>query len=75
MRTIATVFALGLVPIALINAPLAASSHYVRGYTTKNGTYVMPHRQTDPNWTKFDYWSTKGNINPYTGKVGTRSPY
>jgi hypothetical protein len=47
----------------------------MRGSTTKNGTYVMPHRQTNPNWTKFDNWSTKGNVNPYTGKVGIKSPY
>ena len=71
--TIAIVIA-ALVSIAAINAASAASSHYVRGYTTKNGTYVMPHWQTNPNSTKFDNWSTTGNVNPYTGKVGTKSP-
>ncbi len=50
----------------------AASSHYVRGYTTKNGTYVAPHRQTKPNGLKVDNWSTKGNVNPFTGKSGTK---
>ncbi len=50
------------------------SSHSVNGYTTKKGTVVAPHRQTDPNSTKKDNWSTKGNVNPITGKAGTKSP-
>jgi hypothetical protein len=49
-----------------------ASNHYVRGYTTRNGTHVIPHHQTNTNSTKFDNWSTRGNINPYTGKAGTK---
>lgn len=48
--------------------------HYVRGYTRKNGTYVQPHYQTNPNYTKLDNWSTKGNTNPFTGKAGTVNP-
>jgi len=49
--------------------------HSVRGYTTRNGTYVAPHRATNPNATKMDNWSTKGNVNPFTGKPGTVDPY
>ena len=52
--------------------PAFAADHYVRGYTTRSGTYVAPHRQTNPNGTKSDNWSTKGNVNPYTGKLGTK---
>ena len=49
------------------------SSHSVRGYTKRSsGTYVMPHRQTNPNHTKRDNYSTKGNYNPYTGKTGKK---
>lgn len=48
--------------------------HTVRGHTTKNGTYVAPHYQTNPNGTKTDNWSTKGNANPFTGKPGTKNP-
>ena len=47
--------------------------HSVRSYTTKNGTYVAPHYQTNPNGTKTDNWSTKGNANPFTGKPGTKN--
>jgi len=48
---------------------------HVRGYTRKDGTYVPPHDRTAPNGTKLDNWSTKGNINPETGKPGTIDPY
>lgn len=49
-----------------------SSSHSVRGHTTKNGTYVAPSRATNPNDTKQDNYSQKGNVNPSTGKEGTK---
>lgn len=52
----------------------ATDSHPVRGHTDKNGTYVPPHRQTNPNDTETDNWSSKGNVNPDTGKEGTKTP-
>ncbi|MBU2645364.1 hypothetical protein KKI24_11715 [bacterium] len=45
---------------------------YVRGYQKSDGTYVQPHYRTSPNSTRNDNYSTKGNINPYTGKEGTK---
>ncbi|WP_445145034.1 hypothetical protein [Dyella sp. Tek66A03] len=45
------------------------------GYTKQNGTYVAPHYQTAPNQTKTDNWSSRPNVNPYTGKAGTKDPY
>ena len=42
----------------------------VKGYYRKDGTYVQPHYRTAPNSTINDNWSTKGNVNPYTGKKG-----
>ncbi|MDD5451103.1 MAG: hypothetical protein PHT49_04340 [Desulfovibrionales bacterium] len=50
-------------------------STHVRGYTKKRGTYVAPHRKTAPDKSKINNWSSKGNINPYTGKKGTKNPY
>jgi hypothetical protein len=38
------------------------------------GTYVAPHVQTNPNSTQMDDYGTRGNVNPYTGAVGTRTP-
>lgn len=46
----------------------------VKGHTTKSGTYVQPHHRTAPDGTKSNNWSTKGNVNPYTGKTGTKNP-
>ncbi len=46
----------------------------VRGYYRKDGTYVRPHMRSSPNSTTLDNYSTRGNINPYTGQPGTRSP-
>lgn len=51
----------------------SSSSHAVRGYTTKRGTYVAPHRQTNPDHTQRNNYSTRGNVNPWTGKAGTRN--
>jgi hypothetical protein len=52
----------------------SGSDHYVHGYTRSDGTYVSGYHATNPNSTKFDNYSTKGNINTWTGKPGTKSP-
>jgi hypothetical protein len=44
---------------------------HVNGYTRKDGTYVQPHYRTAPDGIKTNNWSYSGNVNPYTGKVGT----
>jgi len=44
----------------------------VRPHVTKKGAYVKPHARTVPNKTKADNWGTKGNVNPMTGKKGSR---
>ncbi|ACB27623.1 hypothetical protein [Methylobacterium radiotolerans] len=53
----------------------SGGSHSISGYTRSNGTYVAPSHATNPNGSKSDNWSTKGNVNPYTGQAGTKSPY
>lgn len=45
---------------------------YVNGYTRNDGSYVSPHYRTSPNSTRNDNYSTRGNINPYTGQEGTK---
>jgi hypothetical protein len=47
----------------------------VRGTVRKDGAYIPPHTRTSPNKTKLDNYSTKGNVNPHTGKKGTKNPY
>jgi hypothetical protein len=60
---------------AALFAPSASAQVHVKGYVTKNGTYVAPYVRSSPNSTTLDNYSTRGNVNPYTGKVGTRDPY
>ena len=67
-----TLFAL-LLLVALC-VPVFAKRTTVRSYTRKNGTRVQSHQRTSPNRSKNDNWSTKGNVNPDTGKKGTKNP-
>jgi hypothetical protein len=54
-----------------IAAPVfSASSHSVKGYTKKDGTYVQPHKQTNPDQLRRNNYSSEGNYNPNTGKEG-----
>lgn len=49
----------------------AQSQVWVSGYTRSNGTYVQGHYRTAPDYTRNNNWTTQGNVNPHTGKVGT----
>lgn len=51
---------------------IQAKSVRVRGGMTKNGHYRQSHYRTSPDHSKFNNWSTKGNVNPHTGKRGTK---
>lgn len=44
----------------------------VKGYYKKNGTYVKPHYRSAPDSSINNNWTTRGNVNPYTGADGTR---
>lgn len=48
---------------------------YVRPHVRSDGTYVPGHMRTAPNSTRADNWSSVPNINPYTGRQGTKDPY
>ena len=69
MRTIVL-----LVGLLVAMLPAYAADHAVRGHVKKDGTYVAPSRATNPNRTQRDNYSSKPNVNPYTGKQGTRMP-
>jgi len=43
--------------------------HYVQP-----SSHAQGHYRTNPNPTTRDNWSTKGNVNPFTGKPGTKNP-
>lgn len=59
---------------SMVCSSVAFADVYVRGYTRSDGTYVAPHYRSSPNSTRNDNWTTRGNVNPYTGEPGTRSP-
>lgn len=60
---------------SLVTASGTEARQKVKGYTTKKGTYVAPYYKQSPNKSKLDNFSTKGNVNPYTGKKGTVNPF
>ena len=72
----AMVIALGLIatPAFAKKQSSGGGSHSVKGHVKKDGTYVQPHRATNPNHTQRDNWSSKPNVNPYTGKNGSKEP-
>jgi hypothetical protein len=55
------------------SAPKSATDQHVNGYTRKDGKRVGSYMRTAPNGTQKDNFSTKGNVNPYTGKKGTKA--
>ncbi len=78
IRLILTTLAVLSLGICALEAKRGSSSGssgdtYVRGYTRSDGTYVAPHYRSNPNSTQADNWSTIGNVNPYTGKKGTKA--
>src|SRR4051794_14410817 len=67
---------LWVIALAAITLPATTSAQtYVHGYTKSNGTYVAPHYRSSPDNSLYNNYSTRGNVNPYTGKVGTKDPY
>ena len=74
MRSILVMLAIGLSlwSVSDVQARSSGSSHSIRSYTKKNGTHVQASHATNPNKTQRDNYSTKGNVNPHNGKVGTK---
>ena len=62
--------------IALMSViALSQTPQYVNGYYRSNGTYVQGYYRTKANHTIRDNYSTKGNVNPYSGKSGTKTNF
>lgn len=70
-KALLVVIAFAMLAISFVGFARGGSVH-VKGYIRKDGTYVQPHYRSAPNGTKQDNWSTKGNVNPYTGEPGTK---
>ena len=57
---------------SLVTMQQAQSAEWVRGYLRSNGTYVQPYYRSNRDGNFYNNWSTYPNVNPYTGRVGTR---
>lgn len=55
----------------LVTSSAPAFADHVSGYTRSNGTYVQGYERSAPDSTVTNNYSYQGNINPYTGSVGT----
>ncbi len=69
MKKMILVLAMALISIVTFSQ----TSQYVNGYYKSNGTYVQGYYRTVANNTVYDNYSTKPNVNPYTGKKGTKT--
>lgn len=66
-----------LIIVAVLFAPsiaLAQGQHWVNGHYRSDGAYVQGHMQTNPDGNRNNNWTTRGNVNPYTGQPGYRDP-
>lgn len=54
--------------------PIQTSSVNVAGYW-KNGAWVNPYMRSAPDGFLYNNYSTRGNINPWTGRRGYVRPY
>ena len=61
--------------VGATSVAVAQGSVYQPGYTRRDGTYVQPHYRTAPDSNIYNNWSTRPNVNPYTGRQGTVDPY
>lgn len=66
---------LTLAVMLLLSASAAHAQTHVNGYYRSNGTYVAPHVRSAPDSSRFNNWSTQGNVNPYTSQQGTVNPW
>jgi hypothetical protein len=60
--------------VVFFSTELFAQRSSVRGYTRRDGTYVQPHYRSAPDGNVYNNWSTRGNVNPYTGQSGRVNP-
>jgi hypothetical protein len=64
---------LGMVLAMALPTISLARGTSVRSYRKRNGTVVHSHRRSEADSSFSNNWSTKGNVNPHTGKRGTKT--
>ena len=75
MKTLTALFSMSIfvvVVLVLVITTVANADVRVRGHYRSNGSYVQSHYRSNPDGIRSNNWSTRGNVNPYTGKRGTK---
>jgi hypothetical protein len=68
-----SVFMKSILAVAFLIVGLpAVAADAVHGFTRRDGTYVQPYMNSEPNQHRYDNYSSQGNTNPYTGERGTQ---
>ncbi len=62
------------VMLGVLVAGGARADTYVNGYTRSDGTHVQGHYRSEADGNPYNNYSTQGNVNPYTGRMGTHDP-
>lgn len=65
-------FVIFIILLSISTISYVYANVHVKGYYRKNGTYVQPHYRSAPDDIIYNNWSYKGNVNPYTGEIGTK---
>ena len=74
MKTISKLGVASLILLGMVTTASAATK--VKSYyKPSTGAYVNSYHKSTSNGTKLDNYSTKGNFNPYSGKVGTKKAW
>ncbi len=75
MRHYTIITIIFLISLSIVVSVCEAKTVRVKGKTRKNGIYVQPHYKSSPDKSRYNNYGTKGNVNPYTGKKGTKDPF
>ena len=63
-----------LIALSLLVPALVSAQVHVDGHVRRDGTYVPPHYRSAPDGNPYNNYSSRGNVNPYTGQLGSRDP-
>ena len=69
------ILATGAVGAGTRNPHQSAYASHVDGYSKRNGNRVAPSNRSRADGSKTNNFSSKGNVNPYTGRAGTKKTY
>ena len=53
---------------------MALAQVYVQPYVDNQGNFHQGHMRSAPDSNPYNNYSTRGNVNPYTGQAGTVNP-